>query len=476
MRRRLAWVFVALAVMLVVGFLVPLGLSLRSQAELRSLAAAQSDARGVATALAASARATSRNPGAIDVQFVLDSFGSEDLAVFLPDGTRLGDGYTPENAVDLADDGAIVARIDGGVLAVVPVTFQTSGARLVVTAFVSNADLQEGVATSWLILAVLGLIVVLGAVPLADRLAASIVKPVRELSDTAHRWAGGDLEARVVPDGPEEVAESGRAFNQLVERLAELLAAERERVADLSHRLRTPIAALRLQADSVVDPVAREGLISDIVHLEGEVTALIEDVRRTGSDESTICDLGACIGKRMGFWRVVASAQQRTVDIDLETGSPVLVDLPAAEVLSILDNLVQNVLTHTVVGVGFTVSVSGGPPRLTISDEGDGLPSADVFDRGSGSGQGSGLGLDIVRRLAEQSGGEVAVGEGAGQLSEGRMFKQFLPMVRENGGRVYLMPDPETMESIDATELVENNLKEPELAELAAQADYVMRF
>jgi signal transduction histidine kinase len=240
------------------------------------------------------------------------------------------------------------------------------------------------------------------------------VKPVRELSDAAHRWAGGDLDARVVPDGPEEIAESGRAFNQLVERLAELLAAERERVADLSHRLRTPIAALRLQADSVVDPVAREGLISDIVHLEGEVTALIEDVRRTGSDESTICDLGACIGKRMGFWRVVASAQKRTVDIDLETGSPVLVDLPAAEVLSILDNLVQNVLTHTIAGVGFSVAVTADPPRLTVADEGDGLPSTDVFDRGSSSGLGSGLGLDIVRRLAEQSGGEVTVGEGEG--------------------------------------------------------------
>jgi len=53
MRQRLAWVFVALTVMLVVGFLVPLGLSLRSQAELRSLASAQSDARGMATALAA---------------------------------------------------------------------------------------------------------------------------------------------------------------------------------------------------------------------------------------------------------------------------------------------------------------------------------------------------------------------------------------------------------------------------------------
>ena len=60
-----------------------------------------------------------------------------------------------------------------------------------------------------------------------------------------------------------------------------------------------------------------------------------------------------------------------------------------------------------------TVSVIGRPPRLTISDEGDGLPSADVFDRGSSSG-GSGLGLDIVRRVAEASGGGITLGEGAG--------------------------------------------------------------
>ncbi len=65
---------------------------------------------------------------------------------------------------------------------------------------------------------------------------------------------------------------------------------------------------------------------------------------------------------------------------------------------------------------------------------------------------------------------------GQSDLFEGNKAKQFVSMVRENGGRVHLMPDPETMESIDATELVENNLKELELAELAAQSDYVMRF
>ena len=413
MRRRLALVFVALAVMLAIGFLVPLGRSVSSQARLRALAGAQSDARGVATALAAVAGSTGELPGMAEVEFVLEAFNSSDLMVLMADGSIIGSG--PSDTVALASEatGSVVAEVADGALAIVPVTFGSAGRQLVVTAFVDDDPLREGVGSSWLILTALGLIVVLGAVPLADRLAASIVRPVQDLSDAAHRWAGGDLSARVVPGGPGEVAESGRAFNQLAERLTDLLAAERERIADLSHRLRTPIAALRLQAESVADPTERDALIGDIAHLEGEVTALIEDVRRSESAEATICDLPAVVAQRMGFWRVVASAQQRTVEAELDETTPVLVNLPAADVLTVLDNLVQNVLTHTVAGVGFTVSVSGGPPQLTISDEGDGLQSADVFERGSSSG-GSGLGLDIVRRVAEASGGGVTVGESAG--------------------------------------------------------------
>ena len=413
MRRRLALVFVALAVMLTVGFLVPLGRSVRSQARLRALAGAQSDARGVATALAAVAGSTGDLPGVAEVEFVLNSFNSSDLMVLMADGSVIGSG--PAEAVPVASEatGSVVAKVADGALAIVPVTFGGTGGQLVVTAFVDDDTLRDGVASSWLILSALGLIVVLGAVPLADRLAVSITRPVQDLSDAAHRWAGGDLEARVVPDGPDEVAESGRAFNQLAERLTDLLSAERERAADLSHRLRTPIAALRLQAESVADPGERDALIGDIVHLEGEVTALIEDVRRSESAEATICDLPAVVAQRMGFWRIVASAQQRTVAAEVDETTPVLVNLSAAEVLSVLDNLVQNVLTHTVAGVGFTVSVVSAPPRLTVADEGDGLPSTNVFDRGSSSG-GSGLGLDIVRRVAEESGGDITLGDGPG--------------------------------------------------------------
>ena len=61
----------------------------------------------------------------------------------------------------------------------------------------------------------------------------------------------------------------------------------------------------------------------------------------------------------------------------------------------------------------YVVKPVSGPPRLTITDEGDGLPSTDVFDRGSSSGS-SGLGLDIVRRVAEESGGGVTLGDSPG--------------------------------------------------------------
>jgi len=413
MRRRLALVFVALAVMLAIGFLVPLGRSVQSQARLRALAGAQADARGVATALAAVAGSTGELPGVAEVEFVLHSFDSSDLLVLMADGSLIGSGPADAVAVASAATGSVVAEVAEGALAIVPVTFGGEDGELVVTAFVDDDTLREGVGSSWLILTALGLIVVLGSVPLADRLAASIVRPVQDLSDAAHRWARGDLSARVVPGGPDEVAESGRAFNQLAERLTDLLVAERERIADLSHRLRTPIAALRLQAESVADPGERDALIGDIVHLEGEVTALIEDVRRSESAGASICDLPAVVAQRMGFWRVVASAQQRTVAAEVDETRPVLVNLSAAEVLSVLDNLVQNVLAHTVAGVGFTVSVGSAPPRLTITDEGDGLPSTDVFDRGSSSGS-SGLGLDIVRRVAEESGGGVTLGDGPG--------------------------------------------------------------
>ena len=414
MRRRLAWVFIAVTVMLTIGFLLPLGLSIRSQAELRGFASAQSNARGVATALAAVAGSTGSIPGLNEAEFIWATYGSDDLMIKLSDGESVGSIPTDLETLPLTNTGSIVADVENGAVALVPVTFAGLETPIVVIAFISDSELREGVLTSWLILLTLGLIVIVGTVPLADRFALSLVNPVKNLSEAAHRWARGDLDARVSPSGPPEIVESGRAFNSLAERLADLLAAERERVADLSHRLRTPLAALRLQAESIDNNKQRSALVADIANLEGEVTALIEDVRRTDNESASISDLAQVVTRRMGFWQIVAAAQDRELKVDCPTDLEIIVNSPDSEILTALDNLVQNVLTHTSPGTGFNVKVTQNPPSLTVSDEGAGLSSPNVFDRGASTGESSGLGLDIVRRIAETSGGDVRIGEEPG--------------------------------------------------------------
>jgi signal transduction histidine kinase len=400
--------------MLTVGFLVPLGFSVRSQAELRGLATAQSDARGVATALAAVAGSTGSVPGVSEAEFILSTFGSDNLLIILSDKTSVGEIPVDLATLPIAEAGSVVADVEDGAVALVPVAFAEYETPMIVAAFVSDEKLREGVLNSWLILFALGLIVIIGAVPLADRLAATLVRPVKSLSEAAHRWARGDLTARVSPSGPPEIVESGRAFNSLAEKLADLIAAERERIADLSHRLRTPLAALRLQAESIKNSNQRSALIADIANLEGAVTALIEDVRRNDDHSSSFCDLAEVVSRRMGFWQIVAAAQNRELNVNRPADEEIIVNSADSEILTALDNLVQNVLTHTSAGTGFSVTASSNPPSLIVADEGSGLSSPNVFDRGSSTGESSGLGLDIVRRIAEASGGDVRIGEGPG--------------------------------------------------------------
>jgi signal transduction histidine kinase len=116
----------------------------------------------------------------------------------------------------------------------------------------------------------------------------------------------------------------------------------------------------------------------------------------------------------MGFWQLVAAAQDRPLKIELPEKENIIVASPDAEILTALDNLVQNVLTHTPVGTQFSVKITSEPPSLIVSDEGEGLSSPDVFDRGASTRESSGLGLDIVRKIAEASGGDVRIGEGKG--------------------------------------------------------------
>lgn len=412
MRGRLSLLALAVTSMVVISFLIPLALLVRNQAASRALDNGQQTARSVASGLAVASSLSGGLDPAI-VQLVVATSGDASTSVFLPDGSVAGNQADRSAAVDLAATGrALTADAEDGVEILVPVT--GIGDTVVVRTFVTDHELDEGVLQATLALAGLGLVLVAAAVLLADRLGRSLVKPVTDLADTARRMAGGDLESRVELDGPHELADVGMAFNQLAERVGDLIIEERESLADLSHGLRTPLTALRLQAEMLPGPEAGS-MLEDLDRLSLQVDGLITEARRrspaAGPRDADLC---AVVRERFGFWAVLAEEQGRNHRADLDS-TPIQVALTNAELAAAIDTALENVFTHTPAGTAYRVEVTdiGNAARLVIEDDGPGFPSERVILRGASGVGSTGLGLDIVRRAAERSGGGVTLEAGA---------------------------------------------------------------
>ncbi|GCB42855.1 HAMP domain-containing sensor histidine kinase [Streptomyces sp. NL15-2K] len=239
----------------------------------------------------------------------------------------------------------------------VPVHGAPDGTAVVQVAL-SPEQLHDGVLASWLVLAGIGTGLVLLGLVLADRLGARLVGATRSLAGTADRLAGGDLTARAEPAGPPELRLIGDQLNRLAARIDELLAAERENAADLAHRLRTPVAALRLDAETLRDPAEAERITTGVAALEHGVDEVIRRARRPLREAEPACDLSAVARGRTAFWTPLAEDQDRAVEVDTPPGS-LRVPVPPDELAAALDALIGNVFDRTPPRARASVSRSG---------------------------------------------------------------------------------------------------------------------
>jgi len=418
-RTRLALTAAAVTTMIVLAFCIPLGRLIQVVANNRALEAAKLESRSLAGAISA----VSGQSGTIAQLVDQANAGSpRPITVYPPDGSVLGPPVAVDAEVELARNGRsfTAAGPNGGRDILVGIVGPDPKATTVIRVRVAASLLSSGVQRAWAILAAIGFLVVVVAVALADRLALSIVRPMGDLFSVTRRLQRGELEARVSPAGPPEVAEVGRAVNGLADRIGELLAAEREGAADLSHQLRTPLTVLRLDAERLPSVEDRLLIAGDIDRLEQVVTRVIEESRTSSrqpgtADRQGTCDLGEVIRHRMAFWSILATGEGRRWRVDVPR-CPQPVGVPQGELEVCLDALLNNVLAHTPGGTSFSVEViaaSGHGWTLVVQDAGPGLPGRALPTRGASGGSGTGLGLDIVRRTAEASGGRLSAGRSA---------------------------------------------------------------
>ncbi len=429
MRRRIVLLVVGMTTLVVLAFAIPLAVLIRHNVYRDAVAALQREAGDVAIYL----RSDSTSPTATQIKTYVDKLDPDrSVSVQLPSGVVVGS--TPPGGTEAlpspprpsilrqptpGDEGGFpgvrrgppqtdTVAVGDGQVAQLQV-FSPQGF-YVVRVYASDDELHSGETGWWFLLSGAALVLIALGVVAGEVLTRRIVRPLVETAATAQRLGSGDTTARAPTNGPPEVADVGRALNRLADRIDQLIAEERETVADMSHRLRTPLTALRLDAEALRDPVDAERVGQHATTLERMLTALIHAARRPQREgRMPSCDARAVTGDRVAFWSVLAEDQGRQGTVALPP-APVPVRAGAEDLAAALDALLENVIAHTPEGTDFAVRLepNGSGGRLSVSDDGPGLPY-DAHVRGHSDRGSSGLGLDIARRCAEASGGSMTL-------------------------------------------------------------------
>ncbi len=310
----------------------------------------------------------------------------------------------------------------------------------------STSSLNHEILELWIILGSVAVVAMVAAALLAFGLARWVNRPLKGLDAAARRLADGDLAIRAkVRSGPPELRRLGTTFNTMAGRLEALVHGNRAVIADVSHQLRTPLAALRLRLDLLAadtshsDPeTAHElaGALDELARLSRLVDGLLAVARAEGVvPVPAAIDVGAVARERVAAWHPVAddrgivlvtssapggSGLSGALGVGRSAGAPVLAWMGEGHLEQILDNLIANALDALSPGhlVRLTTAVTATGARITVTDNGPGMTEDDrerAFLRfTTSSPNGTGLGLAIVHRLAVSNGGTARLDETPG--------------------------------------------------------------
>ena len=258
-----------------------------------------------------------------------------------------------------------------------------------------------------------------------------LIRRLRRLVESIRTVAGGDYSHRMEVEGRDEISELVGEFNLLTERLDDTERQRRRFVSDASHELKTPLASIRLLADSIVqskkiDPDTVKEFVSDIGN-EAErlqhTTERLLDLSRLDDNiqiEPEPVDVKQTALDAFVMLRPLADEKGVSLERSLDDGCVIMAN--SDDLFHIIFNLMENAVKYNVPGGSVKVSCSSGESsvRLLVEDTGIGIPEEDrlnVFSRfyrvdkaRSREAGGSGLGLSIVHDAVLAHGGTITIG------------------------------------------------------------------
>ncbi len=290
-----------------------------------------------------------------------------------------------------------------------------------------------------------GLLAILVALAFTFFISRRILAPVRALTGTARRLGKGDFSPRLNSTDRGELGELARTFDNMADNLERNENMRRNLVADTAHELRTPLTNIRgyLEAirDGVVTPDA--ATIDSLYEEATLLSRLVDDLQMLALAEAGALkllrqdeDIARVINRSAAAARTLCAAKGITLQTDVPENLPAC-NIDAQRITQVLNNLLNNAVTHTPPGGTVTVAARQQGPwvEISVDDTGEGIPAAEltnIFERfyrvdksRARSTGGHGLGLTIARRLVEAHGGKI---EARSEPGKGSRFAFTVPV------------------------------------------------
>ncbi|MEE1783195.1 HAMP domain-containing sensor histidine kinase [Streptomyces sp. SP17BM10] len=434
MTRRIVLALLVLSVVLVAAAAVPLGLSITERERLAFRIETQAAARVIAASaeehLSDHESATGMVTGLAEA-----AKAGHCAAVYDAQGQPIGTTPCPvppgpaEELTGRALKGQEPAprEVHGRLVAAEPVgSFRQPTGAVVLSR--STDPLDDRITIAWAWIGLVAAVGVAASALLSVRLARWVGRPLTTLDTAARHLGEGRLGERAdVSGGPPEVRRLAATFNTMAARTEALIHGHQAVVADVSHQLRTPLAALRLRLDllATAGPDSAPELLASAQDEVGRLSRLVDGLLAVARAEQTVpkpvaVPVDEVAAERVAAWEPVAQEKGIRLTFRGGTGAGPVVSLGPDALEQVLDNLLDNALDAVPDGGTVTVDRSRRPDgvRLRIVDDGPGMtPEArdQAFRRfGNTKARGTGLGLAIVHRLITANGGSIRLEDSPG--------------------------------------------------------------
>lgn len=353
---------------------------------------------------------------------------------FSPDETTLMPDF--ETAME-SGEGSYIGKLQSGekIMAVsVPISAlnsEYSSVRMVT----SLDEIDSTVQTYIFSVTVICLIILLIIITTGVYFAGSIVKPIRQISSIAKKFAMGDFSVRIQNNSDDEIGDLCTTINHMADELSNAEATKNEFISSVSHELRTPLTAIKgwaetLMLDSEANPDTVKKGVGVIVNEAERLSQMVEellDFSRMQSGHFTLQFANMDILAELGDAVLIYSDKARRDNIKIIYNEPEMLPFVYGDknrMRQVFINIIDNAVKYSSPGDTVTIDaeVSSGKIRISVADTGCGIKEADLskvktkFYKANHTRRGSGIGLAVADELVSMHEGtlDIKSREGAG--------------------------------------------------------------